>query len=217
VQFSALDTRQYRSDQPCNDAFDFPCAEMFDPTRTMTGPAQEQWLLRRLDASTARWNVLAQQMMFAKFDFLVGQAQLFNMDQWDGYVAARRRITRFLEQRQPSNPIVLAGDIHSSWVHNITADFADPSSALVGTEFVGTSITTEFPAALIGAVVAALRDNPHTVFFDGLFRGYVRCTVTPDIWTSDFRVVPTILDEGVDAFTLASFVVLNGVPGAVPA
>ena len=31
VQFSALDTRQYRSDQPCGDGLRFPCAGAFDP------------------------------------------------------------------------------------------------------------------------------------------------------------------------------------------
>ena len=67
--------------------------------------------------------------MFAQFDFLAGEAQLFNMDQWDGYVAARSRITRFLQAAMPSNPIVLTGDIHSSWVHNLKADYADESSA----------------------------------------------------------------------------------------
>jgi alkaline phosphatase D len=183
----------------------------------MTGPAQEQWLLNRLDRSTATSTVIAQQTMFAQFDFLVGPGQLFNMDQWDGYVAARQRITAFLQERQPSNPIVITGDIHSSWVHTLKADFADPASAAIGTEFVGTSISSEFPVIAVGPVFAALADNPHTQFFDGLFRGYVRCTVTPDTWLTDFRVVPTILHEGAEAFTLASFAVLNGQPGAIPA
>ena len=216
AQFSALDTRQYRSDQPCGDDIQFPCAGALDPTQTMTGPVQERWLLNRLDRSTARWNVIAQQTMFARFDFLAGAAQLFNMDQWDGYVAARRRLISFLEQRQPRNPVVLSGDIHASFVHTLKANFVDPSSAAVGTEFVGTSITSTFPVALINPVRAALADNPHTLFFDGFFRGYVRCLVTHQTWSADFRAVPTPLDEGVDAFTLASFVVVDGQPGAIP-
>jgi alkaline phosphatase D len=186
-----------------------------DPSQTMTGPAQERWLLDRLDRSPARWNVIAQQTMFAQFDFLAGPGQIFNMDQWDGYVAARQRITSFLQQRQPSNPIVIAGDIHSSWVHDIKADFGNASSETLGVEFVGTSISSDFPAAFIPPVVAALADNPHTRFFDGQYRGYVRCSVTPDAWTADFRAVPTTLDDQADAFTLASFAVMNGEPGAV--
>jgi alkaline phosphatase D len=212
---SALDTRQFRSDQPCGDGLQFPCAEQLLPSQTMTGEAQETWLLRQLDLSSARWNAIAQQTMFARFDFLPGNGQIFNMDQWDGYVAARQRITDFLQIRQPSNPIVLTGDIHSSWVHDLKADFSNPASATVGTEFVGTSISSDFPALAAPLVAAALADNPHTKFFDGLFRGYVRCTVRPDVWTSEFRAVPTILADDVDAFTLASFAVIDGQPGAV--
>jgi alkaline phosphatase D len=214
LQVNALDTRQFRSDQPCGDNLQFPCAAQFASSKTMTGAAQEQWLLEQLDGSIARWNVIAQQTMFAQFDFLAGGGQLFNMDQWDGYVAARRRITDFLQLRRPSNPIVLTGDIHSSWVHDLKADFNNPGSAVVGTEFVGTSITSEFPAIAVPFVAAAMADNPHTTFFDGLFRGYVRCTVEPGAWASEFRVVPTILTDAADAFTLASFIVVDGQPGA---
>jgi alkaline phosphatase D len=217
IEFSALDTRQYRTDQPCGDGLQFPCAGAFDPAQTMTGPQQERWLLQRLQQSRARWNVIAQQTMFAKFDFLAGPGQVFNMDQWDGYVAARNRITAFLQAAAPANPIVLTGDIHASFVHNLLTDYANPASAVVGAEFVGTSISSDFPAVAVPPVLAALPDNPHTLFFDGLFRGYVRCEVTRSVWRADFRAVPTILTADVDAFTLASFAVEDGVPGATPA
>jgi alkaline phosphatase D len=183
----------------------------------MTGPEQEQWLLNRLARSQASWNVIAQQTMFSQTDFLAGTGQLFNMDQWDGYAAARQRITSLLQHAGTPNPIVLSGDIHSSWVHDIKADFADPASATVGTEFVGTSITSEFPMQFIAPVLAALPDNPHIRFFDGHYHGYVRCCVTRELWRTDFRVVPTILEDDVDAFTLASFVVVNTQPGALAA
>jgi alkaline phosphatase D len=182
----------------------------------MTGSQQEQWLLQGLDKSKARWNVIAQQTMLAEYDFDARPAvEVFNMDQWDGYVAARDRLLGFLQQRQPSNPIVITGDIHSSWVHDLKADFNNPASATVGTEFVGTSISSDFPAQFIAPVTAALADNPHTKFFDGAFRGYVRCNLTYESWQSDYRVVSTILDPNASISTLASFVVENGQPGAV--
>jgi alkaline phosphatase D len=223
AEFSLLDTRQYRTDQPCGDGLKPRCAAALAEGATMTGPEQERWLLDGLDRSGALWNVIAQQTMFAQYDFLAGPGQeggpgqLFNMDQWDGYVAARSRILNFLQNRQPSNPLVITGDIHSSWVHDIKADFADPASATLATEFVGTSISSDFPAPFIAPVAAALPDNPHTRFFDGAFRGYVRCTVDRDHWRSDFRVVPTILTPDAPVSTLASFVVENGEPGAQPA
>jgi alkaline phosphatase D len=110
---------------------------------------------------------------------------------------------------------VITGDIHSSWVHDLKADFNNPASATVGTEFVGTSISSDFPAQFIAPVTAALADNPHTKFFDAAFRGYVRCNLTYDSWQSDYRVVSTILDPNASISTLASFVVENGQPGAV--
>jgi alkaline phosphatase D len=215
ASFSALDTRQYRTDQPCGDGPRLPCADEFSPAQTMTGPDQERWLLSRLNESHARWNVIAQQTMFASFDFLSGPNAIFLMDQWDGYWAARQRITSFLALRRPANPIVITGDIHSSWVHDVKANYLNPSSATVGVEFVGPSISSGFPSILIPIVEAALPANPHTVFFDGLYHGYVRCTITPEQWLAEYRVVPTILDDRAEAFTLRSFVVQDGLPGAI--
>lgn len=217
AEFSVLDTRQYRTDQPCNDVVGPRCAEALDPRQTMTGPEQERWLLNGLERSNARWNVIAQQTMLAEYDFLNGPNELFNLDQWDGYVAARNRLLGFLLQRRPSNPIVITGDIHSSWVHDLKANFADPASETLGTEFVGPSISSDFPPILNGPVRAALADNPHTKFFDGIFHGYVRCSLSRDEWRSDFRVVSSILTPNAPIFTLASFVVEDGQPGAQPA
>lgn len=217
AEFNVLDTRQYRTNQPCGDELKPRCAEALDSAATMTGTKQEQWLLQGLDKSQARWNVIAQQTMMAEYDFDARpDVESFNMDQWDGYVAARNRILRFLNQRQPSNPVVITGDIHSSWVHDLKTDFSNPASRTVGTEFVGTSISSDFPAQFIAPVTAALADNPHTKFFDGAFRGYVRCNLTRDRWQTDYRVVSTILDPNAPTSTLASFVVENGQPGAQP-
>ncbi|MCX7597012.1 MAG: alkaline phosphatase D family protein, partial [Fischerella sp.] len=215
VEFNVLDTRQYRTDQPCDDGLKPRCSQAFDTNATMTGSEQEEWLFKGLDESTARWNVIAQQTMLAEYDFDGRpETEVFNMDQWDGYVAARDRLLSFLDQRQPSNPVVITGDIHSSWVHDLKLDFKNPDSATVGTEFVGTSISSDFPAQFIPPVQAALSDNPHTKFFDGAFRGYVRCNLTRDRWQSDYRVVSSITDENATISTLASFVVQDGLPGA---
>jgi alkaline phosphatase D len=215
VRFNALDTRQYRTDQPCGDSIQLPCAGQLDSQQTMMGPAQEAWLLDRLGRSPARWNVIAQQTMLAKFDFLPGTGEIYNMDQWDGYPLARARITSALEERQVQNAIVLTGDIHSSWVHDLKADFADEFSATVGVEFIGTSISSNFPEQVVPLVQFALGDNPHTKYFEGLHRGYVRCTVTPELWRTDFRGVDSILTDQAGISTLASFVVEDGRPGAL--
>ncbi|MBG1267819.1 alkaline phosphatase D family protein [Nostoc sp. WHI] len=215
AEFNVLDTRQYRTNQPCDDGLKPRCAEALNPNATMTGSEQEQWLEKGLDKSRSRWNVIAQQTMLAEYNFNSNPGPgVFNVDQWDGYVAARNRLLNFLNQRQPSNPVVITGDIHSSWVHDLKLDFTNPNSATVGTEFVGTSITSDFPIQFIAPVQAALPKNPHTKFFDGAFRGYVRCNLTPQRWQSDYRVVSSIIDLNASVRTLASFVVENGQPGA---
>lgn len=220
LTMNVLDTRQFRTDQPCDDTFGPRCEEALAAQATMTGRRQERWLYSGLSRSRSTWNVLAQQTMFAQFNFgntpfLPGD--FFNPDQWDGYVVQRDRITQFLKDRQPANPIIITGDIHSSWVHDVKTDFEDPDSDTVATEFVGTSISSSFGAdeeQTNAIVAAAVPGNPHTRFFDGLNRGYVLCTLTPDTWQSDYRVVSTVREETADVRTLASFVVENGQPGA---
>ena len=222
AQISLLDTRQYRTDQPCGDGLQERCAAALSESQTMSGPTQEKWLLEKLGRSQSRWNVIAQQTMLAEFDFNPAPGQgLYNMDQWDGYVAARNRLLSFLQKRRPSNPITITGDIHSSWVHDLKADFDDPTSETLGTEFVGTSISSSFPSAFVSPVEAALTDNPHTKFFDGAFRGYVRCDLNRERWRTTFRGVPSeppngsVLTDDAPAFDVATFVVEDGQPGAV--
>jgi len=189
----------------------------------MTGGEQEQWLVDGLASSSSLWNVIAQQTIFAEVDFnpqpgSEGPAGVFNVDQWDGYVAQRELLTEFLASEEaPPNPGILTGDIHSSWVNDIKVDYDDPESQTVATEFVGTSITSDFPAPFIAPVRAALSDNPHIKFFDGLYRGYVRCDLDADVWRTDFRAVTTIDSPQSSVFTLRSFAVENGEPGAKPA
>jgi alkaline phosphatase D len=45
-------------------------------------------------------------------------------------------------------------------------------------------------------------------------RGYVRCELTPDLWTSDYRMVPYVTRPGAPVETAATYVVENGKPGA---
>ena len=213
MELMVLDTRQYRSAQPCTAGVTEGCAVPGDQDLTMTGPNQERWLFDALDHSRGRWNVIAQQTMLAQFDLQTGRGRSFSSDQWDGYPAARQRILQFLSERRPSNPVVISGDLHSSWVAELKTDFRDPKSRTVGTEFVGTSISSLSPAEFNAAVATALPDNPHVSFFDGQYRGYTRCEVTRDRWRTDMRAVSDVLSADARAFTLASFDIENGRPG----
>jgi alkaline phosphatase D len=216
--FNMLDGRQYRSDQPTagspRDASGYT-ASALDPSRTMLGTAQLAWLEQELRTTTADWNVLANQVAFAPYDrdpALAGR-DFGAGDNWDGYVAARQRIIDTIVAGRTRNPIVITGDSHANWVRNIPPNFTDFDATPVGTEFMGTSVSTGGDPANPLTTYRNDPNNPQLLFHNNN-RGYVRCTVTPDRWLSDYRVVPTVRTRGVAASTLASFAVADGVPGA---
>jgi alkaline phosphatase D len=217
AQFHVLDGRQYRSDQPCGNGYRPRCGAAHAEAATMLGAEQERWLLAGLDHSDARWNVLANQTRLAQAARNVGPFRVFRMDHWDGYAAARDRLVGFLHARRPENPVAITGDLHSNWVADLKRDFDDPDSPSVGTEFVGTSISSGGDGAdMTPRGGRMLTENPHVRFFNEQ-RGYVRCQVTPETWQSDFQVMEYVSRPGASIRTRASFVVENGHPGAVRA
>jgi alkaline phosphatase D len=113
--------------------------------------------------------------------------------------------------RQIADLIVLAGDIHTSWVNYLKADWRDPNSATIGSEFICTSISSEGdnPATFFEAYLA---ENPHIKFFDQRHGGYVGVTLTPDLWQGDVKVLQSVTTPGAPLSTAASFVVEAGRP-----
>jgi alkaline phosphatase D len=45
-------------------------------------------------------------------------------------------------------------------------------------------------------------------------RGYVRCTLSPGAWTSEYRIVPTVRQRPAPASTVATLAVEDGRAGA---
>jgi len=212
IDFHVLDTRQYRDDQAAGDGTKPPNDESLDPTRTATGEEQERWLLDSLSASQATWKVLAQQIFFSQRDFAAGDELSFSMDGWDGYAGQRDRLLREFADLGV-NPVVLTGDVHANYASDVKLNFSDPNSPTIGVEFVGTSIASgQNGSDSTSTGDRILAENPHIKFFNGQ-RGYVRCTVTPDLWQSDYRVVPYVTEPGADIFTRASFVTEAANPG----
>ena len=212
ANFIVLDGRQYRSDQACGDGVQAPCAEFFNE-RTMLGSAQEQWLDRELRGSRAQWNILANQGRMAVVD-QGSNAEQYYMDVWAGYETARRRITSSLQNSRVQNPIVITGDIHSNWVCDLKMDYKRSNVPVVATELIGTSISSGGDGADTTATgTAQLAKNPHVKFYNSQ-RGYVRCELTRQSLTADFRVVEKVTVPDSPVSTRASFVVENGKPGA---
>jgi alkaline phosphatase D len=219
--FNVLDGRQYRSDQalvcpPDQRDLSGYCADDLNPARTMLGAEQRDWLLEDLATTKARWNILAQQTGFTPFNrqtTLTTRNFSGNGDSWDGYVAERQRILDWMVEQRTSNPVVLTGDTHQNWVRDVPPDFRSFDGEPVATELMCTSISTNGDQRPFSTRFADDPFNPHVLFRDN-HRGYVRCTLTPDQWLSEFRTVEKVEQPTSPASTLASFVIENGRAGA---
>lgn len=213
ANFMVLDTRQYRTNFACNNHVDGNCPSPFDPTRTMLGDQQEKWLFNNLENSSAQWNVLAQQVRIAEVGRTRGSEKTYGMDSWDGYVATRDRLFDVIRDKKVDNFIVLTGDSHQNWVNHLLEDFKDPGSAILGTEFMGTSITSKGDGGEISEnAKKVMMENPHVKFSNDQ-RGYVKCTVTPQELKAEYKVVPYVSKRGAPIHTRATFVVKNGIAG----
>jgi alkaline phosphatase D len=209
IDFSVLDTRLYRSDQACGDVFnEVGCEERFEEDRTILGDAQEEWLLDNLKSSKTTWNVLANQLPFAKMDFKGGDQEGYRTEQWDGYVPEQRLVKRAFEE-DANNPVVVTGDFHANWANNLISARKN-SSEPVGVEFVGTSIASGGDGSDMddfGRQVVS--ENTNVKYYNNR-RGYVRCTVTPGTWTTEYQVVEYVTEPGAPLRTDATFTVEAG-------
>jgi alkaline phosphatase D len=210
--FHMLDTRQYRDDQGCGDGYK-DCPASVDPARSITGAAQEAWLLDGFRKSRAQWDVIGQQVFFAQRDSDAGPAKVTSQDAWDGYVACRRRITQGWVDAKVRNAVALTGDVHAHWASDLKLDYDDPTGPSVGSELVATSISTGGDGADSDpAEHPYLTINPHLKFYNNQ-RGYVLTKIERHLMTADFKVVPHVQTPDAQAYTRATFVVEDRVPG----
>ena len=207
IGIALLDTRQYRSDQGCNDAtlnLDPACSDLDDPTRTLTGETQEQWLFNTIGKQGTTWNVIGQQIVMADITF---NGAVLNYDQWDGYPQARQRILQHLADQSVANVIVLSGDIHLAGVAILRAGATAVGQA-VAVEFVDTSISS---GGLIDeSLVNLVKAFPDIVDVELAHRGYTLHTVTPTAWSAEYRTVDDITAASSPVSVYRTFVVDAG-------
>ncbi len=211
-----LDTRHYRTDQPCGDGEKTPTDAVMDPAGTMLGQQQRDWLFGQLAASPAQWNAIAQQVMMARVnrvDHLDGDGIRLEMDQWPGYEFERRRILKFLHDKKIANPVVLTGDIHSNWANDLIADFDGLDGRIVAAEFVGTSISAGGDGFDIFPKIEKLMAANPFVKHRNNRRGYLLCTVDKQQWRTDYRTVDYVRKPGSPIRTAATYVVEAGTAG----
>lgn len=206
-----LDTRQYRDDQACGDGNRVGCDERLDPARTMLGRTQESWLRTQAAESTARWDVLGQQVFFSDLIYPRPEGDATPLDSWNGYVAARQRVVEMFSER-PRNLVVLTGDVHNHYAANLPAG-RHPDGRPAGTEFVTTSITSGGDGHESTPVYDGIRQRNPNVVFSNNRRGYLLCEATPEAWRTHVRVVPFVSRPGAPLETRQTFVVEAGRPG----
>jgi alkaline phosphatase D len=210
AKFFVLDGRQYRSDQVCGDEIATnakECPELGDPAHTMLGPDQEEWLADGLKATDATWTVLAQQTVVKSL--VLGDIVL-NVDQWDGYPAARSRLLDAVYQAGLRNVVVLTGDIHAGGAADLRMPNADLEGEIIAHELVAPGISS----AGLGGIAAGLDLSAFGLAYANFEdNGYVRCTVTRETWTTEFVIVDTIDQETSPASVDATVEITAGTPG----
>jgi alkaline phosphatase D len=223
AQFQILDDRQYRGLPACQPpglveahlkyrSLIEPCPELFDARRTMLGDVQERWLMDRLGATSAQWNLLAQQTLMTQLGRTDPEhperGEQYSADNWSGFPAARDRIFRRWAEAATRNPLALGGDIHAFAAADIS-DPAKPDGPPIAAEFVGGSITSLFKDAGFKATARANGLG----FAENEVRGYGRIDLTPKGGSLAFRALADARDENSGVSDLVRFALEPGRPG----
>ncbi|GAB4079566.1 alkaline phosphatase D family protein [Modestobacter muralis] len=210
AELSVVETRQNRAQQVPATVGGAVNPALADPRRHLPETEQMTWLTRGLTARRTAWHLVGNQTVFARV-FAVPRAgvlggQVFNTDQWDGYQADQRTLLDAMAASGTTDPVVLTGDIHSSWANDLPTDWArypvDGNS--VGVEFVCPSITSNGfkeslgnSAAAATATTAAFQAaNPWIRHLEGIGHGFTVLDVTPERVQADFWFIRSNGDKG---------------------
>ena len=190
AEFFILDCRQYRSADlsregggPDPRAYFIPIpqfdiiAKLQDPSRTMLGKPQLEWLKNGLKASGAKWKFVLSSVPLTSL-------MVLPYDRWDGYEAERYELLRYLDTEAISGVVILSADIHANIYNPDVTRFqrdhlgADYSPCFAVPEFVAGPIATntfrqevrDIGAFLFGSTPA---DFGESVFFNTVFGSVV--------------------------------------------
>lgn len=217
LDLNLLDTRQFRTDQPCGDRFASSCPGIDAAEAEVLGQAQEAWLLRALDGSDATWKALAQQIMVMDLDRDLTEGYGVNTDSWAGYRTPRNRLLKHVRDRRIDNVVVLTGDEHQNFAGELFLDGRNPQGAPIAAEFVATSISSGGDGSDRRADADRfLAANPQLKFINNQ-RGYVICDVTPERWRTEFKVLDKVSDRQGQISTRAAWAVEAGSSRLSPA
>ena len=189
IDLYMIDTRIHGRDEQVG----LTSPSLQDSSRSILGQPQYDWLVGKLDSSTAQWQILGQQVVMTPLE-LFGNP--INADQWDGYPIERQVFWNDLKSKNVDNVVVLTGDIHSSWANDLPLDSATPydpgtGDGSVGVEFVTTSITTP-GISILGGAALVMSSNQHVKYVDLDQHGYYVLDITKTKTQADWYYVSTI-------------------------
>jgi alkaline phosphatase D len=183
------------------------------------GFEQEAWLHNQLKSSTAKWKVLGQQVQIQQLgpvalpDRLGGGISFF-LDTWDGYTATRERLFNFIDDNNIDNMVVLTGDIHSTWVADLSHDPFDQryyngktGEGSLAVEFVTPSVTSPALPPVIGDIAAAAlkSSSPHLKYCDMVHHGFFILDVTDERAQADWFYIKTIKQKSTEYYHAVSY------------
>lgn len=210
AELSVVETRQNRSQQVPATAGAAPNPALADPARVLPEREQLTWLTDGIAAGRTAWHLVGNQTVFTRV-FALPQTgavpgQVFNTDQWDGYQADQATLLRAMADSGDTDPVVLTGDIHSSWANDLPTDYdayGRDRSTSVGVEFVCPSVTSDGFKEVLGSAataqtVTALFQavNPWIVHLEGIGHGFAVVDVTPERVQTDFWYIRSGGDKG---------------------
>jgi alkaline phosphatase D len=225
------------------------------PNRQLMGTIQMSWLQTAMATSTAKWQVLGQQVVMAAtwlpysvqarfqayfaspnattvgaiitevanyktayatdgavnyINAVTNPALPYNLDAWDGYLAARETLlqtfvgVRALAPSLGKKLVVLAGDTHNAWHNNLTL----LDGTKVGEEFATASVSAPgweayFPT-LTATIKSLFEDTTgvsHVQWMDPSRRGYLKMTFTAAQAKGEWIFVDSVTNSG---YTLAT-------------
>lgn len=146
----------------------FVVKSAFDPREaaaapTMLGPAQRDWAIQTVKASTATWKLLASPLVMAQMVLdlsaystlpsMFRQRFYFKTDQWDGFRSERRALLEACAGVE--NLAVLSGDLHGFYAAELHADFDAPGPQPLAVEYAVSAVSAPAIDVQLKSVIAS--------------------------------------------------------------
>lgn len=164
------------------------------PNRTMHGFRQMDWMCDQLKKSTAKWKILANQVVFSTYVYKgIGGLPFHQAAGWDVYPIERKRVIDTVNAHNIKNMVVLSGDIHVAMAFDVPSGVvpydATTGAGSAGVEFVCDNVVS---GGIFGGMESFMyANNKHLKYVNPKSTGYTIINITPssvcgDYWETDF-------------------------------